>query len=158
MLRFCRESWPPSYRRSQPALCDERRMNQLIRRRNLSANRYVRHDALTSDGYPKPCSRPLRSFHEVDGTSPTAELSISPLGDANGQSRPATSVRGVEPFPLPATYLELFGRAHAALKGPLSRPPAALDRCSSRSDPLRPVRTYGPGGDAMESPSYASLS
>ena len=32
MLRFCRESWPPPYRRSQPALCDERRMNQLIRR------------------------------------------------------------------------------------------------------------------------------
>ncbi len=32
MLRLCRESWPPPYRRSQPALCDERRMNQLIRR------------------------------------------------------------------------------------------------------------------------------
>src|ERR1700678_2322711 len=31
MLRFCRESWPPPYRRSQPALCDERRMNQFIR-------------------------------------------------------------------------------------------------------------------------------
>src|ERR1700723_1765604 len=32
MLRFCRESWPPPYCRSQPALCDERRMNQFIRR------------------------------------------------------------------------------------------------------------------------------
>src|SRR5271156_1971099 len=32
MPRFCRESWPLPCCRSQPALCDERQMNQFIRR------------------------------------------------------------------------------------------------------------------------------
>src|ERR1700691_1372717 len=32
MLRFCRELWPPPYCLSKPALCEERRMNQFIRR------------------------------------------------------------------------------------------------------------------------------
>src|SRR5271168_3079130 len=91
MSRFCRESWPPPYCRSQPALCDERRMNQFIRRSFLGmlAGAVASVPLLATLGHPRwsvilgiavgaayaAISRPTRGSY-VDNLTAAAALRV----------------------------------------------------------------------------------